>query len=109
MTRHMNRSTADSQGVVPLSSLAAGQNATIEDITINCADYIRRRLHMLGFAHGRAVTKIRQAPFGGPMVFHVCDVQMCLRRAQADMIMVRPAPQTAPQPVVESCATTALA
>ena len=101
MTRHMNRSTADSQGVVPLSSLAAGQNATIEDITIECADYVRRRLHMLGFGHGRAVTKIRQAPFGGPMVF--------LRRAQADMIMVRPAPQTAPQPVVESCATTALA
>ncbi|MCW5107728.1 FeoA domain protein [Cutibacterium acnes P07A] len=43
------------------------------------------------------------------MVFHVCDVQMCLRRAQADMIMVRPAPQTAPQPAVEPCATTALA
>ena len=109
MTRNMNCSTADTQGIVPLSSLAAGQNATIEDITINCADYIRRRLHMLGFGHGRSVTKIRQAPFGGPMVFHVCDVQMCLRRAQADMIMVRPAPQTAPPPAVEPCATTALA
>ena len=109
MTRHVNCSTADTQGIVPLSSLAAGQNATIEDITIDCADYIRRRLHMLGFGHGRAVTKIRHATFGGHMVFHVCDVQMCLRRAQADMIMVRPAPQTAPQPVVESCATTALA
>mgnify|MGYP001941055590 FL=1 len=71
MTRHMNCSTADTQGIVPLSSLAAGQNATIEDITIECADYVRRRLHMLGFGHGRAVTKIRQAPFGGPMVFHL--------------------------------------
>ena len=25
---------------------------------------------------------------GGPMVFQVCHVNMCLRRAQAEMIMV---------------------
>ena len=101
MTRHMNRSIANNAVVVPLSSLPTGQSATIEDIATDCADHISHRLRMLGFGRGREITKVRQAPFGGPMVFHVCDVQMCLRRAPADMIMVRPIPQ--PQPTAQPC------
>ncbi|WP_407643735.1 FeoA family protein [Cutibacterium porci] len=103
----MNRSIASNSFVVPLSSLPAGHSATIEDISADCADHICHRLHMLGFGRGREITKIRQAPFGGPMVFHVCDVHMCLRRAQADMIMVRPTPQ--PQPTALSRVTAAAA
>ena len=78
MTRHMNRSIANNAVVVPLSSLPTGQSATIEDIATDCADHISHRLRMLGFGRGREITKVRQAPFGGPMVLHVCDVQMCL-------------------------------
>ncbi|MDO4413356.1 FeoA family protein [Cutibacterium sp.] len=86
---------------MPLSRLAAGQKATIESIASECAEYICHRLHMLGFGKGRDITKIRQAPFGGPMIFQVCDVQMCLRRAQADMILVRPAPQPVSCPAAD--------
>lgn len=102
MRKQIHRGTADEETIVPLSRLAAGQSATIESIAPECVDHICHRLHILGFGQGRDITKIRQAPFGGPMVFHVCDVQMCLRRAQADMIMVRPVPQTASRPVVEA-------
>ena len=91
MTGSMNGNIANNSVVVPLSSLPIGQGATIEDIAVDCADHI----------------KIRQAPFGGPMVFHVCDVQMCLRRAQANMIMVRPIPQS--QPAAQQCVTAAAA
>lgn len=105
MTGSMNGNIANNSVVVPLSSLPIGQGATIEDIAVDCADHICHRLHMLGFGRGREITKIRQAPFGGPMVFHVCDVQMCLRRAQANMIMVRPIPQS--QPAAQQCVTAA--
>ena len=107
MTRAINRSIANNSVVVPLSSLPTGQGATIEDIAVDCADHICHRLHMLGFGRGREITKIRQAPFGGPMVFHVCDVQMCLRPAQADMIMDSPIPQA--QPATHQCVAAAAA
>ncbi len=73
---------------VPLSQLRAGQTGTITSLDAACDPSICHRLQLLGFSAGREISKIRQAPLGGPMVFRVCDVHMCLRRAQAEMIMV---------------------
>lgn len=90
--RHDIGTTSD---VIPLSMLKPGQSAMIEGIDGTCADHLNHRLHMLGFGHGRHITKMRQAPFGGPMMFQICDVQMCLRHAQAEMILVRRLPEAA--------------
>ena len=74
--------------VVPLSSLRPGEHGTICAMDGSCDPAICHRLQLLGFGTGRTISKTRQAPMGGPMVFQVCHVNMCLRRAQADMIMV---------------------
>ena len=75
--------------IVPLSTLRAGDTGVICRLDEEADETITHRLQLLGFDCGREVCLIRQAPLRGPMVFRVCDAQMCLRQAQADMIFVR--------------------
>lgn len=74
--------------VVPLSSLRCGQRGVICRVAADCDSSVCHRLQLLGFSEGRAISKVRQAPLGGPMIFRVCDVQMCLRQAHADLVLV---------------------
>lgn len=47
-----------------------------------------RRLQDLGFRVGESVEYLRRAPMGDPVVFRVCDYEMCLRRREAALIRV---------------------
>ncbi|SER90227.1 ferrous iron transport protein A [Propionibacterium cyclohexanicum] len=76
-----------SQPVVALSGLRSGERAVITEVGGDPS--IRHRMHLLGFTRGREVSLVRRAPFNGPMVFRVCDAEMCLREAQARLVSVR--------------------
>ncbi|ARO13062.1 hypothetical protein BMR99_01650 [Propionibacterium freudenreichii] len=86
---------------MPLSNLHAGDVGVICRLDEEADESITHRLQLLGFDCGREVCLIRQAPLSGPMVFRVCDAQMCLREAQADMIYVR-IPDDAAQVVADA-------
>ncbi|WFF32554.1 ferrous iron transport protein A [Propionibacterium freudenreichii] len=92
--------------IVPLSNLHAGDVGVICRLDEEADESITHRLQLLGFDCGREVCLIRQAPLSGPMVFRVCDAQMCLREAQADMIYVR-IPDDAAQVVADAEASVA--
>ena len=47
-----------------------------------------RRLRELGFREGEQIEVVRRAPMGDPMVFRVCDYELCLRRRDAGAIRV---------------------
>jgi ferrous iron transport protein A len=51
-------------------------------------DSVAMRLRELGFTPGTEVTFVRQAPFGGPMVVDLRGYQLCLRPAEARLILV---------------------
>lgn len=70
-----------------LSGLRSGERAVITDVCDGDPS-ICHRLHLLGFTCGREVSLVRRAPFHGPMVFRVCDAEMCLRESQATMIKI---------------------
>lgn len=50
------------------------------------------RLQDLGFRPGEEVEFVRKAPMGDPVVFRVCDYEMCLRRREARLINVTVTP-----------------
>ena len=53
---------------------------------------MQERMRQLGFVEGREVELVRRAPLGSPVVVRVCDAQICLRRAQTNLITVSQAP-----------------
>lgn len=75
-------------GSYPLSKLHCDQHAVITSFLDGTDESIMHRLALLGFAPGREITLVRQAPLGGPMVFRVCGAEMCLRQAQAELIRI---------------------
>lgn len=75
------------QNVVRLSGLHPGECAVIADVSGDRS--ICHRMNLLGFTRGRQVSLVRRAPFRGPMVFRVCDTEMCLREAQAELVSVQ--------------------
>lgn len=46
------------------------------------------RLQDLGLRVGEEVEFIRKAPMGDPIVFRVCDYELCLRRKDARLVQV---------------------
>lgn len=75
-----------------LGELRRGERAIICGLSEQCDAAVRRRLNQLGFVEGREVEVVRRAPLGSPVVVRVCDAQICLRRAQTDLISVSGAP-----------------
>lgn len=75
------------EAVIKLSGLRSGERAVITDVGGGDPS-ICHRMHLLGFTRGREVSLVRRAPFKGPMVFRICDVDMCLREAQALLVSV---------------------
>ncbi|MDY3049095.1 MAG: FeoA family protein [Rothia sp. (in: high G+C Gram-positive bacteria)] len=45
-----------------------------------------QRLQDLGFRVGCTVQCLRRAPLGSPLMFRVCDTDLCLRKEQAALI-----------------------
>lgn len=74
---------------VPLTTLAAGQAATIVDIRLP-AD-ARNRLLELGLVGGTTVQLVRFAPLGDPVEIHFRGSNLTLRRHEAELVLVQPA------------------
>ena len=81
------RSSVD--GTVPMTSLRPGDTGVISHVDSDLDHSVQHRLCLLGFCEGREITYVRRAFWSGPLVFRVCDVQLCIRAEQAAMIHVR--------------------
>ncbi|MCH4249813.1 MAG: ferrous iron transport protein A [Microbacteriaceae bacterium] len=71
-----------------LCDLAVGDRARVSEVTVPEQPALERRLADLGFTPGTEVSVLRRAPLGDPVVYGVCDYELCLRRAQASRIHV---------------------
>ena len=70
----------------PLSSLRPGCEAEVVEVDPTLA--LGRRLLDLGFVPGTRVRVLRAAPLGDPVVYELRGTQLCLRRGEADQILV---------------------
>ncbi len=67
-----------------LAQLKVGETATIKQVvgdSPTCS-----RLRELGLTAETQVLFLRQAPFGGPMVFEFRGYQLCLRPSEAKLV-----------------------
>lgn len=72
-----------------LDLLQRGGRATVTGFDEQaCEAGSLERLKDLGFRLGVDVEFVRKAPMGDPVVFRVCDYEMCLRRRDARLIQV---------------------
>lgn len=72
-----------------LSRMRAGQQATVAGICDDCDPAVRCRLRDLGFTAGTAVTCVRRAPLGSPVVYRIGETDLCLRQPLAELVLVR--------------------
>ena len=84
----IDRSAVDT--TVPLTVLKRGESGVITHVDEGLEPSVQHRLRLLGFCEGRKVTYVRRAFWFGPMIFQVCDVNMCIRSQQAGRIHVAP-------------------
>ncbi|HLP23305.1 MAG TPA: FeoA family protein [Microbacteriaceae bacterium] len=70
-----------------LSELASGTSACVASLDQLPAE-LAQRMRCLGFAPGAEVTTVRRAPLGDPVVYRVCDAEICLRASEARRIEV---------------------
>lgn len=71
-----------------LAQARSQQCFTIKGFCDNADSTIAQRLHDLGFREGVTVECLRRAPLGSPLMFRVCDTDICLRKQQAALIKV---------------------
>jgi ferrous iron transport protein A len=71
-----------------LSDLPPGARCVVE--SIDASNAIGRRLIELGFAPATPVEVVRRAPLGDPVVYELRGTRLCLRRAEARRVRVRP-------------------
>lgn len=71
-----------------LSELKPGESAIIKKIYQNAE--IMHRLEELGFLEGLTVRVLRVAPLGDPMEVRVMHANFCLRKSEAEQILVGP-------------------
>lgn len=69
-----------------LSSLTAGQTATVQVLHADCG--FQFRLNGLGFRIGKTIKVIRAAPFNGPLHVRLGNTEVMLRLQDADNIEV---------------------
>ena len=73
---------------LPMSTMALGQRATIENILPGCQGVERRRLLDLGLVPGTLVSAEMRSPAGDPTAYRIRGALIALRRKQAEMILV---------------------
>jgi len=71
-----------------LSDLPVGGRAVV--VAIDAPRELLGRLEALGFLPATEVICRRRAPLGDPRVYELRGTQLCLRRAEAERIRVRP-------------------
>lgn len=73
--------------LLSLASLKPGQQARVA--SVNTEDLFGRRLRDLGFVPGSRVYVRRQAPLKDPMEYEIRNSRVCLRRKEAQSILVQ--------------------
>jgi ferrous iron transport protein A len=81
-----------SGSVVVLAQLPPGERATVVGTVPHAAAAVANRLGQLGFRPTAQVEVIRRAPLGDPTIYRVQDTELCLRRREAQLIVVVPEP-----------------
>jgi ferrous iron transport protein A len=81
-----------SSSVTLLAQLPPGQRATVVGTTPQTTEAVANRLRQLGFRSTADVEVIRRAPLGDPTIYRVQDTELCLRRREAELIIVVPGP-----------------
>jgi ferrous iron transport protein A len=80
--------------MTPLNQLRPGQTAKVTDV--QATGLLGRRLLDLGFVPGTEVRVERAGPLGDPRSYQIRSSRFALRSHQAQQILVRPQPPTAP-------------
>ncbi len=90
LSQRRARAAGAQLGAAPirLSALASGAAGIV--LRLEPSDPVTERLGDLGFVPGTRVGVVRRAPLGDPILFELRGSQICLRRAEADRIAVRP-------------------
>ncbi|HEY2447379.1 MAG TPA: FeoA family protein [Mycobacterium sp.] len=78
--------------MIVLAQLPPGQRATVVGTVPEAASAVVSRLAQLGFRPTAQVDVIRRAPLGDPTIYRVQDTELCLRRREAQLIVVVPEP-----------------
>ena len=76
--------------VIKLSELPVGASATVREFPK--AGTVALRLREMGVLPGTVVTLVRTAPLGDPMEIKVRGYHLTLRKAEANHVLVEPAP-----------------
>lgn len=71
-----------------LSELHQGQTAKVLHIQEGCDEVIRQRLLDLGFVRGTSIFIENFSPLNDPIAYNVHSSQICLRKKDADQIMI---------------------
>lgn len=71
-----------------LADAAPGTSSRIVGFAETLPTAVRARLCQLGFRPGCTVETVRRAPLGDPVVYRVCNSEMCLRRSEAALVLV---------------------
>jgi len=66
-----------------LSELAPGESAKVA-----ATPTANERLAEIGFVKGEAVTLVKKAPLGDPLVFKILDAEIVLRRSDAEEVVI---------------------
>jgi len=92
MRTRAQRTRDQSRSAIVLAQLAPGQRATVVGTLPQATPVIASRLGQLGFRATAHVDVIRRAPLGDPTIYRIQDTELCLRRREAQLIIVVPEP-----------------
>lgn len=71
-----------------LASLLAGQEARIVGVPTGTSS--SQRLRDLGLITGESVRVLKKAPMGDPIELRIMNYDLCIRRSEAEGILVEP-------------------
>jgi ferrous iron transport protein A len=74
---------------IPLSDLPVGGRALV--VALDANPELAARLTALGFLPATEVRCRRRAPLGDPRIYELRGTQLCLRRSEAERVLVEPA------------------
>jgi ferrous iron transport protein A len=92
MLTRAQRARDQSRSVIVLAQLPPGRRATVVGTVPQAPSAVASRLAQLGFRSTAHVDVIRRAPLGDPTIYRVQDTELCLRRREAQLIVVVPEP-----------------
>ena len=92
MLTRPQRARDQTRSVIVLAQLPPGRRATVVGMVPQAPSSVASRLAQLGFRSTAHVDVIRRAPLGDPTIYRVQDTELCLRRREAQLIVVVPEP-----------------